>query len=89
MFTFAAWPATNPGADLTWGELRHLERSGMWSVQEHGGHGHEDVIYNAAGDDGGVYAFRQYIAGRPDREATSSLCLLPQAGHVEHPLGAR
>lgn len=64
MFTFAAWPTTNTGFGLTWGELRNMQQSGTWSVQEHGGQGHEYVTYNAAGDKGGVYAFRQYIRSK-------------------------
>ena len=63
MFTFASWPTTNPGFSLTWPELRTMQRSGIWSVQEHGGEGHEYVFYNAARAKGGVYAFRRYIPG--------------------------
>ncbi len=72
MFTFAAWPTMNPGFDLTWDELRRMVQSGIWSVQEHGGHGHEYVVINASGGEGGVYAFRQYIASRTG-----------QGGHLE------
>ena len=61
MFTFAASPTTHPGFGLRWRELRTMQESGTWSVQEHGGGGHEYVPYNAAGDKGGFYAFRRYI----------------------------
>lgn len=61
MFTFAAWPTSNPGFNLRWNELRSMQQSGIWSVQEHGGHGHEYIPYNAKGDTGGVYAFREYF----------------------------
>lgn len=75
VFTFAAWPVTNPGFSLTWSELRNMRESGIWSVQEHGGHGREYVIYNAAGGRGGVYAFRRYIrslSGQGHLESFSS-----------------
>jgi Polysaccharide deacetylase len=61
MFTFAAWPTSNPGFNLRWNELRSMLASGIWSVQEHGGHGHEYIPYNAKGDTGGVYAYREYF----------------------------
>jgi Polysaccharide deacetylase len=61
MFTFAAWPTSNPGFNLRWNELRRMQASGIWTVQEHGGHGHEYVPYDAKGDTGGVYAFREYF----------------------------
>jgi peptidoglycan/xylan/chitin deacetylase (PgdA/CDA1 family) len=61
MFTFAAWPTLNPGFNLRWNELRSMQASGIWSVEEHGGHGHEYVRYNAKGNTGGVYAFREYF----------------------------
>jgi Polysaccharide deacetylase len=61
MFTFASWPVTHPGFSLSWSELRSMQKSGIWSVQEHGGYGREYVTYNAAGAKGGVYAFREYI----------------------------
>jgi hypothetical protein len=61
MFTFAAWPTSNPGFNLRWDELRRMQASGIWSVQVHGGHGHEYVPYNAKGDKGGTYAYREYF----------------------------
>lgn len=61
MFTFASWPTANPGFSLTWPELRTMEQSGIWNIQEHGGGGHEYVFYNAADAKGGIYAFRRYI----------------------------
>jgi Polysaccharide deacetylase len=59
--TFASWPVTNPGFSLTWDELKSVEASGIWSVQEHGGDGHEYVVYDREGGKGGVYAFLRYI----------------------------
>lgn len=61
MFTFGSWPITNPGFSLTWPELRTMQQSGIWSIQEHGGEGHEYIFYNAANARGGIYAFRRYI----------------------------
>jgi hypothetical protein len=61
MFTFGAWPVRNPGFSLTWNELQRMQRSPLWSVQEHGGRGHEYTVYNAAGDKGAVYAFLHYV----------------------------
>jgi hypothetical protein len=63
MFTFAAWPTSNPGFNLRWDELRSMQASGIWSVQEHGGHGHEYVPYDAQGKTGGVYSYREYFPG--------------------------
>jgi Polysaccharide deacetylase len=64
MFTFASWPATDPGFNLSWSELRSMEKSGIWSVQEYGGSGHGYVTYNAEGARGAVYAFRQYVQNK-------------------------
>jgi peptidoglycan/xylan/chitin deacetylase (PgdA/CDA1 family) len=61
MFTFGAWPITNPGFSLTWNELQRIQRSPLWSVQEHGGRGHEYTIYSAAGARGAVYAYLRYL----------------------------
>ena len=65
MFTFAAWPKTNPGFSLTWNELQRMQRSSIWTVQEHGGRGHEYVPVNAAGGKGGDYADLRYVQ-KPD-----------------------
>ncbi|HTT54332.1 MAG TPA: polysaccharide deacetylase family protein [Streptosporangiaceae bacterium] len=70
MFTFGAWPKTNPGFSLTWNELQHMQRSSIWSVQEHGGRGHEYVPINAAGQKGGDYADLRYVRK-------------PSGGHIE------
>jgi hypothetical protein len=65
VFISAAWPASNPGANLTWSELQNMQKTGIWSVQEQGGQGNDDVIYSAAGSKGSVYAFRRYIRSPP------------------------
>jgi peptidoglycan/xylan/chitin deacetylase (PgdA/CDA1 family) len=64
MFTFAAWPTTNPGFSLSWPQLRAMQKSGVWTVQEHGGRGHEYLAFNATGAKGGIYAYRRYIPGQ-------------------------
>ena len=63
MFTFGAWPTSNPGFNLTWNELQHMQRSPLWSIQEHGGRGHEYTVFNAAGAKGAVYAYLRYHPG--------------------------
>ena len=65
MFTFASWPTAHPGFSLNWGELQRMQRSGIWTIQEHGGTGHEYIRYNAAGAIGGVYANREYLPASP------------------------
>jgi hypothetical protein len=63
MFLFASWPTVNPGSSPTWNELRSMSATGIWSVQENGGSGHESVVYNTSGDRGNAYAYRQYTPG--------------------------
>lgn len=70
MFIFGSWPTTNPGFSLTWNELRSMTATGVWSVDENGGSGHEYVVYNASGGRGNAYAFLQYIPS-------------PYGGHLE------
>lgn len=60
MFMFAGWPHTNPGFSLSWSELARMRASGVWSVQEEGGFGHEYVFYNARGAEGATFAFRRW-----------------------------
>jgi hypothetical protein len=62
MFTSASWPTTTPGYSLTWNDLRAMQQSGTWSVAEAGGESHGYLVYDAAGDRGAVYAFREYIS---------------------------
>ena len=45
---------------LSWKELRRMEDSGRWDLQEHAGDGHRQVAYDAAGRTGPFYAFRRY-----------------------------
>lgn len=68
VFISAAWPATNPGANLTWNELQNMQESGTWSVQEQGGRDHSHVIYKPAGNRGNVYAFHRYVGSPPGQD---------------------
>jgi peptidoglycan/xylan/chitin deacetylase (PgdA/CDA1 family) len=45
---------------LTWRELRRMEDSGRWDLQEHAGSGHTFVNYDAAGHTGPFYAYRKW-----------------------------
>jgi peptidoglycan/xylan/chitin deacetylase (PgdA/CDA1 family) len=45
---------------LSWKELRAMEDSGRWDLQEHAGKGHYLVSYDAAGHTGPFYAFRRW-----------------------------
>jgi hypothetical protein len=45
---------------LSWKELRGMEDSGRWDLQEHAGKGHYLVSYDAAGHTGPFYAYRRY-----------------------------
>jgi peptidoglycan/xylan/chitin deacetylase (PgdA/CDA1 family) len=45
---------------LSWKELRSMEDSGRWDLQEHAGAGHYLVNYDAAGHTGPFYAFRRF-----------------------------
>lgn len=45
---------------LGWKELRGMEDSGRWDLQEHAGKGHSLVSYDAAGNTGPFYAYRRW-----------------------------
>lgn len=45
---------------LSWKELRRMEDSGRWDIQEHAGEGHVLVAYDAAGHTGPFYAYRRW-----------------------------
>jgi hypothetical protein len=45
---------------LSWKELRGMEDSGRWDLQEHAGKGHYLVSYDPAGDTGPFYAYRRW-----------------------------
>jgi hypothetical protein len=70
VFTSPAWPATSPGAQLTWSALRAMQGSGIWSVQEQGGH--PVPISNAMDSGGGEYALRRYANVRPRQRRLQS-----------------
>jgi peptidoglycan/xylan/chitin deacetylase (PgdA/CDA1 family) len=63
MFAIAGFVEEGNSFYLTWDELRRMATSGTWDVQEHAGVGHVNVRYDAAGNEGPAYAYRQYIPG--------------------------
>ena len=60
MFVIAGAISRDNPFYLSWKELRGMEDSGRWDLQEHAGKGHYLVNYDAAGDTGPFYAFRRY-----------------------------
>ena len=80
---------------LSWGQLRQMEDSGRWHVDEHAGEGHVLVPVNAAGRRGPFYAnelwengrqepFRQYkqrVTGDIERGAALLDGQLPATSH--------
>jgi hypothetical protein len=60
MFVIAGAISRDNPFYLSWKELRAMEDSGRWDLQEHAGKGHYLVNYDAAGDTGPFYAFRRY-----------------------------
>jgi len=60
MFVIAGAISPDNPFYLSWKELRAMEDSGRWDLQEHAGKGHYLVNYDAAGDTGPFYAFRRY-----------------------------
>jgi len=49
---------------LSWKELRGMEDSGRWDLQEHAGKGHYLVSYDGAGRTGPFYAYRRYTRSK-------------------------
>ncbi len=41
---------------LTWAQLRQMQATGRWQIDEHAGYGHVNVTVDAAGDQGPFYA---------------------------------
>lgn len=64
MFAIAGFVEEQSSFYLTWDELRTMAGSGNWDVQEHAGVGHVNVRYDAAGNEGPAYAYRQYHPGK-------------------------
>ena len=62
-FVVPGWVTANPGFSLSWGQIRAMNASGTWDVEEHFGYGHEYVPVNAAGDRGGVFGDLAYQPG--------------------------
>jgi hypothetical protein len=51
---------------LTWDQLRQMQASGRWQIDEHAGDGHVSVIVNAAGGRGPFYANELWLDGRQE-----------------------
>lgn len=64
MFAIAGFVEERSSFYLTWDELRTMSTNGNWDVQEHAGVGHVNVPYDAAGNEGPAYAYRQYRPGK-------------------------
>ena len=64
MFVIAGSVEERSSFYLTWDELRTMGSTGNWDVQEHAGVGHVNVRYDAAGNEGPFYAYRQYRPGK-------------------------
>ena len=62
MFVIAGAISPDNPFYLSWKELRGMEDSGRWDLQEHAGDGHYLVNYDAAGHTGPFYAFRRYTS---------------------------
>lgn len=60
MFVIAGAISRDNPFYLSWKELRAMEDSGRWDLQEHAGKGHYLVNYDAAGDTGPFYAYRRW-----------------------------
>jgi peptidoglycan/xylan/chitin deacetylase (PgdA/CDA1 family) len=63
MFAIVGHTEEHSSFYLNRGELRWMMKSGRWDVQEHAGVMHENVAYDAAGNTGPAYAYRQYRDG--------------------------
>jgi peptidoglycan/xylan/chitin deacetylase (PgdA/CDA1 family) len=63
MYVIAGQPAGRHRFYLGWHELRGMQSSGRWDIQEHAGEGHHLVRYNARGDRGPSYAYRMWRNG--------------------------
>ena len=52
----------NPGR-LTWAQLRQMQATGRWQIDEHAGYGHVDVTVDSDGDQGPFYANEVWANG--------------------------
>jgi hypothetical protein len=62
-FVVPGWVTTHPGFSLSWVQIRTMNASGTWNVEEHFGYGPEYVPVNAAGSHGGVFGDLAYQPG--------------------------
>jgi Polysaccharide deacetylase len=63
IFVVPEWPDKFPGFALNWNELRAMQASGRWDVQEHAGRGHTHIPINRHGKTGEFYAYRRFVRG--------------------------
>ena len=64
MFVIAGAISRDNPFYLSWKELRRMEDSGRWDLQEHAHKGHVLVNYDSAGNTGPFYAFRRLTRSR-------------------------
>lgn len=60
MFVIPGFVRSDDPVYANWKELRRMEDSGRWDLQEHAGSGHTRVNHDAAGNTGAFYAFRRW-----------------------------
>ena len=58
-----SWVNQYPKFSLSWPELRAMQASGTWDIQEHFGAGHEDVTVDSAGRTDGAFGWLRYVPG--------------------------
>jgi biofilm PGA synthesis lipoprotein PgaB len=63
MYVIAGNVATGHDFYLDWKELRRMQSSGRWDIQEHAGTLHTNIRANAEGRKGPAYANRRWIRG--------------------------
>lgn len=60
MFVIPGFVTSDAPFYANWKELRRMEDSGRWDLQEHAGSGHTRVSHDPAGNTGAFYAFRRW-----------------------------
>jgi peptidoglycan/xylan/chitin deacetylase (PgdA/CDA1 family) len=60
MFVVTSWPDAHPDWTLHWSELRRMQATGRWDVQQHAGAGHRLITVDGSGKQGEFYAYRAW-----------------------------
>ena len=60
---FAIAGAVGTPGKLSWAQLRDMQATGRWQIDEHAGYGHVDVTVGAAGRQGAFYANEIWVNG--------------------------